>query len=70
MRFIQPGSYPGIPGTFANCDVEVDGDGNVIITPLVQAPAFEGAPTIPETSPHETVVSEQATPSAPQFIGG
>lgn len=70
----QPGSYPGIPGTFVNCRVEVDEQGNVIVTPLAQLPHIQAdtvAPPEQEAPPQETIVQEPAAPvSAPQFIGG
>jgi hypothetical protein len=77
MIFHQAGSYPGIPGLFAGCSVEVDERGNVIETPLAHHPAeapdsVTAAPIIEETPPAQaTIVQEQAAPtSAPQVVGG
>ena len=44
MMFVEPGSYPGIPGLFASCRVELDGEGNPVITPLVPHPHYEPGP--------------------------
>lgn len=36
--FHEPGSIPGMPGTFAHCIVEIADDGSLTETPLAQQP--------------------------------
>jgi hypothetical protein len=80
--FNEPGSIPGIPGTFANCRVDIDEAGNLLALPLAQHPAMvvapvsEGTPTEPliesiatlaESTP--TIVQEQVPPGLALNIG-
>ncbi len=55
--FYQAGSIPGIPGTFANCRVDVADDGTLTQTPLPLAPHETGAqvasPIVTETTTAE-----------------
>ena len=75
--FNEAGSIPGIPGTFANCQVTIDDAGNLLALPLAQHPAmvvttsFEVVVTpVSEGTPMEPLIEPIATPaeSAPTIV--
>jgi len=54
--FPEPGSLPGLPGTFAGCRVNLHEDGTYDVLPLPLHPAFEPEVTaspVPESAPPE-----------------
>ncbi len=55
--FNESGSIPGIPGTFANCRVDIADDGTQTVTPLATHPAFVPAP---DEIPAQAVQGEAA----------
>lgn len=55
--FNESGCIPGIPGTFANCRVDVHDDGNLFALPLAYHPAFEA----PAEAQAPAIVQEQGT---------
>ncbi len=65
--FNEAGSIPGIPGTFANCQVTIDDAGNLTQAPLM---ALEEAPPVSEGTPTEPLIEPVATPaeSAPDIV--
>ncbi len=62
--FNEPGSIPGIPGTFANCRVEIDAAGAISVVPLDQHPAF-AASAEPIAEAEEV---QDVTPPAPESV--
>lgn len=71
--FHEPGSIPGVPGTFAHCLVELPDDGSEpIITPLLQQPhVLEETEVPPELPAAESVAPlEESAPSAPEPVLG
>ena len=57
--FNEPGTIPGIPGTFAGVRVDVDDAGNFTVTPLAAHLAFEASDGEP--------VAEEAAPVVPEL---
>lgn len=61
--FNEASSIAGIPGTFANCRVDIADDGTLTQTPLATHPAFVPAPQVP---PVQAVQDEVA--AAPEEV--
>ena len=80
--FNEAGSIPGIPGTFANCRVDVAEDGTYTVQPLAQHPAMVVTSEVPvvisvdeavkapaESAPTSDIVQEQVPPGLALNIG-